>query len=566
MRIDHFFRHRRAMPVPTATLCLLATIVLGGCAGTPPMSPPAAPPRQPAIPAPSATASPPGDAADPLARAPGPAAERASLARRIDAYIAQPRFAAASWGIDVVSLDSGRVLYAHDAGKLAIPASNTKLYTAALALSTLGSDERIRTSLYATAAPRDGVIDGNLILYGRGDPTLGSGSDTQTPVDWADQMAAALASRGVTRVHGAIIADDTWFSGPRIGPGWEALDLQNWYAPPASALTVQGNMFILEVGPSHGLCCEVSTTPTRLGLDIVNLTQTNPDAGWGDLGLYRPPGSRQLYVYGAMRPHAKSRSFPLAAPDPARMAGELLLEGLARHGIHVDGGVHTLHWPRTDDAIGAPGTIEIVDVASPPLGQIVHHTLKHSDNLYAELLLLQAGARIEHAGDCPDRDPAPHTTLGWALCGMRAMLARAGIPPRHALIGEGSGLSRKDLVTPRATATLLAWAARQPFAAVFRDALPIAGVDGTLKRRMRHTVASGDVHAKTGTLRYSYTLSGYATTATGQHLAFSLMLDRYAQPTDAMGHRTGSSPQHDLDAIAEMLAASGDTVKPPSVP
>lgn len=476
------------------------------------------------------------------------------LADRIDAFIAQPRFASAQWGISVVSLDTGRVLYAHRAGKLAIPASNTKLYTAALALSMLGGDYRIRTSLYASAAPRNGVINGDLILYGRGDPTLGSADDTNTPTDWADQMAAALANRGVTRVRGALIADDTFFTGPSIAPGWEARDLQSWFVPPASALTVQGNMFMLHVEPDGGLCCNIYTTPAMPGIRLVNLTQTDPAASYGDLGVYRPPGSRQLYIYGAMRPYAKARQFALSAPDPALMAGERLEEALVRHGIRVDSGVRALHWPRRDDAIGAPGTVEIADASSPPLADIVHHTLKHSDNLYAQLLLLQSGVHFAQGGNCDDRAVAPRTTDGWALCAMRDMLRRIGINRYQVRLEEGSGLSRKDLVTPRATTRLLAWAAHQPFAAAYRDALPIAGVDGTLQWRMRNTAAAGNIQAKTGTLRYSYTLSGYVTTAAGKHLAFSLMLEDYARPTTDKGHRIDPSPQRDLDAIAAMLA------------
>lgn len=481
------------------------------------------------------------------------------LAARINGFISQPRFAGAQWGINVVNLDTGRMVYAHRADKLGIPASNTKLFTTALALSTLGGSYRIQTSLYATAAPHHGIVNGDLILYGRGDPTLGSGNDTHTPTDWADQMATALARRGVKQVRGAIIADDTWFAGPAIAPGWEARDLESWYVPPASALTVQGNMFYLAVGPDHGLCCDVDATPDMSGLDIINLTQTNPNAGYGDLGVFRPPGSRRLFVYGAMRPHAKARHFALSAPDPALLAGELLQDALVRHGIRADGGVRALHWPRTDPAIGAPSNLDIASIDSPPLADIVRHTLKHSDNLYAELLLLQAGHRFARNGDCPDRTTAPRTTLGWGLCALRAMLRHIDIRPGQALFEEGSGLSRKDLVTPRAITTLLTWATHQPFFAAYRNALPIACVDGTLHWRMCHSAASGNVHAKTGTLRYSYTLSGYVTTASGQPLVFSLMLEDYAQPTDSEGRRIGPKPQADLDAIAIMLADIGQS-------
>jgi D-alanyl-D-alanine carboxypeptidase/D-alanyl-D-alanine-endopeptidase (penicillin-binding protein 4) len=313
-------------------------------------------------------------------------------------------------------------------------------------------------------------------------------------------------------------------------------------------------MFALHVGPHDGLCCEVRTTPAMPGLKVVNLTQTDPAAAWGDLGIFRPAGSTRLFVYGAMRPHVKTRRFVLASPDPARMAGDLLEEALVRQGIRIDGGVRVLHWPKHDDAIGAPGTVEMASIRSPQVKDIVHHALKHSDNLYAQLLLLDAGSRFARRGKCPDRSSAPRTTAAWGLCAMRAMLTRIGIDRYHARFEEGSGLSRKDLVTPRATTQLLAWAARQSFAKAFRDALPVAGVDGTLKYRMRRSTAADNVHAKTGTLRYSYALSGYVTTKDGRRLAFSLMLDRYARPTTVTGSHTRPSPQHDLDTIATILA------------
>src|SRR5690348_11224948 len=140
---------------------------------------------------------------------------------------------------------------------------------------------------------------------------------------------------------------------------------------------------------------------------------------------------------------------------------------------------------------------------------------------------------------------------------MRAFLGRIGIDDDEATFGDGAGLSRHDLVTPAATVKLLAWIARQPFANVLRNALPVAGIDGTLQYRMRDNAATDNVQAKTGTLSHVYTLSGYVTDAAGERLAFSLMLNRYLRPTDAFGRNVQPSPQSDLDALATMLAEHG---------
>ncbi|HJR09794.1 MAG TPA: D-alanyl-D-alanine carboxypeptidase/D-alanyl-D-alanine-endopeptidase, partial [Rhodanobacteraceae bacterium] len=200
---------------------------------------------------------------------------------------------------------------------------------------------------------------------------------------------------------------------------------------------------------------------------------------------------------------------------------------------------------------------EIASIASPPLSQLLVHMLKHSDNRYAQMLLQQVGVTTARTGVCADRAEPPQTSAEWGSCAMRAFLGRIGIGRSEAMFNEGSGLSREDLVTPAATVKLLAWIARQPFANVLRDALPVAGIDGTLEYRMRGSAATDNVQAKTGTLTHVYTLSGFVTDAAGGRLAFSLLLNRYQRPTDDFGRNIQPSPQSDLDAIATMLAEHG---------
>lgn len=474
------------------------------------------------------------------------------LAARIDAFIAQPRFAHADWGIDVVSLDSGETLYAHDAYKLFLPASNAKLYTAAVALDTLGADTRFATALYATAAPdTEGALAGDLILYGRGDPSLG---DAEASPDWADRFAAAPSTRGIRRVRGDLVADDTFFIGPPYGSGWEANDLQSWYAPPASALSVRGNVLQVRATRDGARCCEITLDPSDSGMRIVNQTENTAADDDNALGLYRPPGANSLYAYGSLHRGVQTKTYAVSTPDPALLAGNLLRDALRRRGIGLDGQVRALHWPQTDAALVSPATTAIAEIASPPLSDLIVHMLKSSDNLYAQTLLLQVGVRAAQRGVCADRAHPPRASEAWGLCALRAMLARAGIQPGQATFEEGSGMSRKDLVTPAATARLLAWIAKQPFASVLRDALPIAGVDGTLSNRLLGTAAANNLRAKTGTLTHAYALSGYVTNASGGHLAFSLMLDHYLRPIDAIGRNVAPSPTDDLDAIAAMLA------------
>lgn len=475
-----------------------------------------------------------------------------SLRQSIDAYIAQPQFARADWGIAVRSLDTGKVLYRHNADRLFVPASNAKLFTAGLVLASLGKKTRIATTLYATSTRVDakGNLRGDLILYGRGDPSLGLAEGSP---DWADAFATALAQLGVKRIHGNLIADATYFTGTPIGGGWEANDLQSWYAAAPSALNVQGNLMHVEVTRDGRNCCSIKVTPGAAGVTVINQTI---DPGSNPFGLYRPLGSSTLYALGQLPTSTRKRTFVLSMPNPARAAGKLLQQALARQGITLSGRVEALRWPQSDPAITWPGTREVAHVDSPMMAALVDHMLKHSDNLYAQSLLLQVGVAAAQHKACAAAN-APDTSAAWALCALRGLLAKAGIPPSAVLLSEGSGLARRDLVTPNAFVQWLAWAKTQPWGPDLRNALPVAGVDGTLAHRFRDGVATANLQAKTGTLSHDYTLTGFVTDAGGEQLVFSIMLNRYPRWKVASEAPDAPSPKVALDDIARILANHG---------
>ena len=486
---------------------------------------------------------------------PQPAPVAPAPGAHIDAYIAQPRFAGARWGIDVIDLADGRTLYQHAADKLFVPASNAKLYTAALALHQLGPQARFTTTLYASEKPdARGVLHGDLILHGGGDPTLGTTDAGSTSDDWAERFAAALVAQGVTRIRGDLIADATQFSGPPFGTGWEADDLFADYAPAVSALTSNAGRIEVSVRRDAARCCTVSVAPGAAGVHVVNLTVDATPGDPASLGLYRPLGHDTLYVSGSLPPGVRQRDFALAAPDPARMAGRQLLQAITDTGIVFDGSLRVLRWPETDPAMNSAQRVQITSVASPPLSQLVRHMLKQSDNFYAQTLLLQSGLAWQRAGEDPC-DRVLHWAQEWGLCALRTLLGSIGIAREAATFSEGSGLSRQDLVSPRATTTLLAWIARQPWAAVLTGALPVAGRDGTLDRRLQDLPEGDAVHAKTGTLAHMYTLSGYLLTGDGRRLAFSVMLNNYQRPIEPDGDWAPPFPTRDLDAVVRLIAA-----------
>lgn len=492
-----------------------------------------------------------------MANLPASAAENAAasatttvqqLTTAIDTQIGQPRFASSSWGISVVSLDTGRTLYAHEANRLLLPASTAKLYTAALVLDTLGTDYRIPTQLLVTRPIDHGRLNGPLILHGMGDPTL----DTPgTNTDWADQLATQLAASGVHDIHGDLIADDSYFSGPQAGSGWEARDLQSWFAVPSSALSVQENITDLTVTPSSqpGGAVSLMFDPPGAIPHVVNNMTTSARSTRSDINLYRAPGDSTLYAFGNVPAHAEPQDFKLAMADPAWYAGTLLREALSRHCIHIDGGLRVLHWPEQNN-IGLDRATVVAQVLSPSVVEVLSRGLKRSQNLYLQNLLQIAGVKAQATAE-QNGDPAEGflSSEAWGIRAMHQLLDRIGIPLDASQIEEGTGLSRQDLATPNAMVRLLSYMATQPYGTQLRDALPSAGVDGTLEFRMRGSAAADNVQAKTGSMTYVHCMAGYVTTASGERLAFVVMINNYVRQGD------DPSASRDIDTIAELLAS-----------
>lgn len=524
-----------------------------------------------------------------------------SLRGRIAAHLGQARFAAAAWGVKIVSLDTGRTIFEHNPEKYFNPASNAKLYTAALALESLGIDYRIKTSLYSAAKPdASGTLKTDLILYGRGDPTMAARLNGGNYYKGIEPLISQLVNAGVRRIEGDIVGDESYFSGPPFGSGWEWDDLQAYYGAEVSALTIDDNALDLFVKPADraGTPCRITTGPPTSFVTIINRSQTSPKGSEPRIVVYRPVGENIIYVSGRLPADSSGYYTSVAVHNPAGLFVSLFKEALAQHGITVTGRTRVIDWKyREVTPLDLNKLIELGSVESIPLGDIVRETLKPSQNLYAQMLLLQVGANAGRTADenagvkavfgtshlksetssqqnsnvAASRAPAAEenagnqkTTEEISVGLMNDFLAHIGIQKGDVLLEEGSGLSRRDVITPRATVTLLSYMSRSRWVEAYRNALPVAGVDGTLQNRMKGTLAAGNVRAKTGSLRYVYTLSGYVTSAAGERLAFSIMLNNYYNPErsaalrDPAGTSSGRpappAPRDDIDAIPIMLA------------
>lgn len=423
------------------------------------------------------------------------------------------------WGILVVHAGTGEVLYEYNADRYFTPASNTKLYTTALGLAKLGPDYRYRTTVESRALPdANGRLLGDLVLVGRGDPNLsnrkfpylGKEEREGAPEKVLAELADQIVARGVKQIEGNIVGDDSYFSAERYPSGWAIDDMTEGYGAPVSALTINDNMLFIEVRPGglEGEPAWFNVEPWAAFYSFRNESRTIPaEQRPGRVTLDREPGSREVIFSGTAALGAPPITLTLAVEEPAEHAAALFKRLLEARGVRVYGRAVADHNPaKTMEA-----RTVLAEHTSLPLSDSIRLINKISQNLHTEMLLRTA-----------TRESAGALTLRDSLRAAQVFRDSIGIKPEDVFVADGSGLSRRNLITPRATVTLLRWAAQQPWAAVYADSLPVAGQDGTLTDRMKDTTAAGRIHAKTGTLGNVNALSGYAESVHGEKLVFSM--------------------------------------------
>jgi serine-type D-Ala-D-Ala carboxypeptidase/endopeptidase (penicillin-binding protein 4) len=471
------------------------------------------------------------------------------LGRQIDRELDAGEFAGARWGVSVISLRDGRVLYARNADQPMTPASNMKVYTTAVALDLLGANYRWRTSVYSAAPPdASGVISGDLVLYGRGAPDFSSEKTKDAAASMA-QLADALYRRGVRRVSGRVIGDESYFRGEPLGDGWLWNDVQWYFGAEVSALTVNSNEVAVNIRPASkaGAANSIKLEPETDYVRIKDETNVVESVQPATLGITRGLSDNDVRVWGDFPAGSRGLSVRLSIHRPALWAATLFRRMLSERGITIEGetDVRDERSQTEKDGFVPERAVELAFVTSKSLGEIARSTNKESINLSAELILRTLGK--ERGTTAPDPDSKRMRERGDDEAGLavvRRWLEEAGIATGNLALHDGSGLSRLDLVTPEATARLLAAITRRPAASVFRESLPIAGRDGTLKFRLRSAAASR-VFAKTGTLSYINSLSGYAVTADDETLAFSIICNN--ETAEARATRP-------IDAVATLLA------------
>jgi len=455
-----------------------------------------------------------------------------ALGAALDAVVSSPTLSSATVGGEVRSLPGGEIIYAREAKKSLRPASILKLVTTAAALDALGSERRFQTTV-ETADRLDGSgrLAGDVYLVGRGDPSLGGRHAGVDTVQAIDGLVSQLYAEGVRRIEGRLLGYGGAFPGERRGSDWGWEDLVWWYGAEVSALFVNDGCVRLRAAPGErsGDPVVVVADPPSAYYRLVSSATTAAGGTRAELTLNRPAGQNEIRLSGSLAVGDPPWEGWVALEDPACFAATLLAERLRASGISVAGGVASTSEPLPT------GLRLLASRQSPTVGEIVHMVNKESHNLGAEVLSRLTGIATSGEG-----------TASAAREGALVLLGRLQVPAEGFVLEDGSGLSRSDLVTAHGMAALLVAMDSHPASAVFRSSLPVAGMDGTLRGRMKGTAAEGRVAAKTGTLRLTSTLAGYVTTRSGRRLAFAFLVNNARSPREANAA---------LDAMAVTLAS-----------
>jgi serine-type D-Ala-D-Ala carboxypeptidase/endopeptidase (penicillin-binding protein 4) len=509
------------------------------------------------------------------------------LTKEITAILEQPPLNHAHWGVDVVDLETGKALYSQNSDQLFLPASNAKLFTTAAALAIAGPDYHFRTTVETEGKiDANGRLLGDLVIFGRGDPNISGrvlpfALKTQRlppHTQILEEMADQVARNGLKIVDGDLIGDDTFYAFERYAEGWAWDDLQWIDGAPVSALTFNDNVVFVNVLPGEhpGDKAVVTVEPETTYYELDNRVVTSSVGVPKRVGIHRDPGSKKIVLWGSLPLSDSGMKEPMSIEDPAEFVAQLFRTMLERRGITIRGKTRARHGEDAqffDQQIPHPPTAAVVPPVvnsavtnsavtppqepdlnpastnkilaehfSGPLLEDIRVTNKVSENLHAELALRLAGKLRGYGG-----------SFEGGVAAVKQFLLQAGLKEDEFTFLDGSGLSRRDLVTPAATVQLLIYASRQPWGPEFEESLPVSGVDGSLSERFQKTPAVGQIHAKTGSLSHVNALSGYGQTQDGKQFVFSIFCNNHNLPASKV---LGA-----MDAVVKLLVSADDSPK-----
>lgn len=435
---------------------------------------------------------------------------KTATGQSLDQLLADPALQGASVSLMVRDANSGATLYQHNPRTRLVPASNLKLLTTAAAMDVLGPQYRFATQLLSNGIRQGDRLTGNLYLRGLGDPTI-QFADYQA-------LAAQLASQGVRQVQGDLVFDDTWFDAERLGVDWSHDDETTYYGAQISALTVSpntdfdaGSVLVTAKAPARaGQAVSVDIFPPTNYLQLSNRAISGPGSTYG---INRRHGTNLLQLSGAVAPGRQSEQL-VSVWEPTQLVANLFEQALAQQGITVLG--------RRVMGGASPAAVTVLaEHKSAPLQELITPLLKLSNNTMSEALLKAMGRQTANSG-----------TAAAGAVAVAGFLKRQGLDTATLSQVDGSGLSRRNLVSSQNLTDLLLAASKQPWFNAWYNALPIAGntdrmTGGSLRYRLRGTAAENNLHAKTGSMGGVSSLSGYITDSKGRKLVFSMLSNNY---------------------------------------
>ncbi|PQD95725.1 D-alanyl-D-alanine carboxypeptidase/D-alanyl-D-alanine-endopeptidase [Pradoshia eiseniae] len=414
-------------------------------------------------------------------------------------------------GISIRNATTGEIIYEKNGDTRLRPASSMKLVTGATALKLLGDNYRFKTEVYADKRARNGVLTGNLYLKGYGDPTL--------TVDDLDRISDQLKKKGIRRIKGNLIADDTWYDDTRLSLDLPWSDEQEYYGAQISGLTLSpdtdydAGTVIVQVTPAakEGKAPTITVSPQTSYVKIYNKAETGNTDSKKTIKITRKHGTNQLYITGSIPKNASASKSWMAVENPSGYTLDIFKRSLAKSGITVTG--------KAVNGKLKPGAIMLAADQSPQLKEIMKPYLKLSNNTISEVLVKEAGRVAGKEGSWEE-----------GLAVIQDHYEYLGLKERDILMRDGSGVSHVSLITPNSLSNLLYQAQSKPWYTTYYDSLPVAGISdrtvgGTLRNRMRGTPAEGKIIAKTGSISTVSSLSGYVKGDTGNKYTFSIIIN-----------------------------------------
>jgi serine-type D-Ala-D-Ala carboxypeptidase/endopeptidase (penicillin-binding protein 4) len=433
----------------------------------------------------------------PLAATQTPAAP---LQAEAEAIVAGVR---GEWSVMAWSIDRREVLFAIEPHRALVPASNNKLFTAVWALDRLGAEHRFSTDLLlAGEVDAAGVLHGDVVIRGSGDPGFGAPEYQADPMRPLRTMARRVRESGVRAVNGRVIADASVFDTVGVGPAWpqDTGGGSAAYAPRVSGLAFHRNVLGVQLEPTQpGQPARVVRHPPVEEVPVVSNARTGGGRAWA----VRRANTDTIVVHGAVAGRGLHR-YDVGVADPALLAAGALRRALLDEGVQVGPAV------RGTTPAGARPLHRHVSV---PVATMIGKLNQDSDNFFAEQLFLATVADAAGRGSFDRGGPASAVFFH----------RRTGVPYGELYQADGSGLSAHNRASAYALVCALAYAHQAPYSEAFHRSLAVAGASGTLRRMFVNTGAEGNLHAKTGFIRGSRTLSGYVRTADGQLVAFSFL-------------------------------------------